>query len=82
MNSEKNEISEQKNVGIDKSKADAFTGRMLDILNDAALSFMISVGHRTGLYDKMAKLHNAGFSNIEVKQLPHDVFNNYIIVRK
>ncbi len=27
-------------------------------------------------------LHNAGFSNIEVKQLPHDVFNNYIIVKK
>ncbi len=41
---------------IDKAKAEAFSGRMLDILNDAALSFMISVGHRTGLYDKMACL--------------------------
>lgn len=32
MNSEKNEISEQNNVGIDESSAEAFTGRMLDIL--------------------------------------------------
>ncbi len=56
MNSEKSKISEQKNIEIDKSKAEAFTGRMLDILNDAALAFMISVGHRTGLYDKMANL--------------------------
>jgi 2-polyprenyl-3-methyl-5-hydroxy-6-metoxy-1,4-benzoquinol methylase len=64
MSSEKNEISEQKNVGIDKSKADAFTGRMLDILNDAALSFMISVGHRTGLYDKMVNLPPSTSQNI------------------
>lgn len=62
MNSEKSDTSKQNNIGIDnnividKSKAETFTGRMLDILNDAALSFMISVGHRTGLYDKMANL--------------------------
>lgn len=49
--------TEEKNVNeIDKVKAEAFTGRVLDILNNAALSFMISVGHRTGLYDSMSKL--------------------------
>lgn len=59
MSKEKNigNISEEKRVNeIDKVKSEAFTGRVLDILNSAALSFMISVGHRTGLYDSMTNL--------------------------
>ena len=27
-------------------------------------------------------LREAGFNNIEVRQLPHDIVNNYYIVRK
>ena len=37
----------------DESRAEAFAGRMLEILNDGALAVMISVGHRTGLFDAL-----------------------------
>ena len=39
---------------VDTSTTDAFAGRMIDILNGAGLAMMISVGHRTGLFDAMA----------------------------
>jgi SAM-dependent methyltransferase/DNA-binding transcriptional ArsR family regulator len=39
----------------DASRAEAFAGRMLDLLNDGALAVMISVGHRTGLLDALAE---------------------------
>src|SRR5688500_13975516 len=38
----------------DPTKIDAFGGRLLGILNDAGLALMISVGHRTTLFDTMA----------------------------
>jgi hypothetical protein len=34
---------------VDQAKADTFAGRMLDILTDAGLALMASIGHRTGL---------------------------------
>lgn len=34
-----------------QAKADAFAGEMLATLNHAALSLMLSVGHRTKLID-------------------------------
>jgi ubiquinone/menaquinone biosynthesis C-methylase UbiE len=37
----------------DESRAEAFAGRMLEILNDGAVTVMISVGHRTGLFDAL-----------------------------
>jgi SAM-dependent methyltransferase len=37
----------------DEARAEAFAGRMLDLLNDGALAVMISVGHRTGLLDAL-----------------------------
>ena len=37
----------------DESRAEAFAGRMLEILNDGAVAVMVSVGHRTGLFDAM-----------------------------
>ncbi len=37
----------------DQERAEAFAGRMLDILNDGAIAVMISVGHRTGLFDAL-----------------------------
>src|SRR5919107_131969 len=39
---------------LDQAKAEAFAGRMLGILNDAALALMASIGHRTGLFDTMS----------------------------
>ncbi len=41
---------------IDNSKANAFAERMLGIANSAGLSLMISIGHRTRLFDIMATL--------------------------
>jgi 2-polyprenyl-3-methyl-5-hydroxy-6-metoxy-1,4-benzoquinol methylase len=38
---------------FDRGKADAFAGRLLTALNDGALCLMVSVGHRTGLFDVM-----------------------------
>ena len=39
---------------FDDAQAEAFAGRMMDILNGAALALMTSVGHRVGLFDAMA----------------------------
>jgi 2-polyprenyl-3-methyl-5-hydroxy-6-metoxy-1,4-benzoquinol methylase len=38
---------------FDETRAEAFAGRMLEILNDGAVAVMISVGHRTGLFDAL-----------------------------
>ncbi len=39
---------------LDQAKAEEFGGRMVGLLNDAMLSLMTSVGHRTALFDTMA----------------------------
>src|SRR4029434_2266710 len=36
---------------FDAKKAEAFAGRMVSALNDAAFGLMVSIGHRTGLFD-------------------------------
>jgi 2-polyprenyl-3-methyl-5-hydroxy-6-metoxy-1,4-benzoquinol methylase len=41
---------------VDQAKADAFAGNLLTALNHGALCLMVSVGHRTGLFDVMSKL--------------------------
>ena len=41
---------------IDQAKAEAFAGQMVGILNGSILGLMTSIGHRTGLFDKMAQL--------------------------
>ena len=41
---------------MDEAKAKAFAARTLEILNDGALALMMSVGHRTRLFDEMAML--------------------------
>lgn len=40
-------------------QAEAFADWMLETLNSAALALMISVGHRTTLFDVMARIHPA-----------------------
>jgi 2-polyprenyl-3-methyl-5-hydroxy-6-metoxy-1,4-benzoquinol methylase len=44
---------------FDESRAEAFAGRMLDMLNAGALMVMTSVGHRTRLFDALAELGGA-----------------------
>ncbi len=41
---------------IDQQKAEAFAGQMIGILTGGMLSLMTSVGHRTGLFDKLATM--------------------------
>jgi 2-polyprenyl-3-methyl-5-hydroxy-6-metoxy-1,4-benzoquinol methylase len=40
---------------FDQAKAEAFAGKLLTALNHGALCLMVSVGHRTGLFDVMSK---------------------------
>ena len=41
---------------LDSSVAGAFAGRLLTALNNGALCLMVSLGHRTGLFDAMSGL--------------------------
>jgi SAM-dependent methyltransferase len=41
---------------LDTDRAEAFEGRMVGMINDGALCLMVSIGHRTGLFDTMASL--------------------------
>jgi ubiquinone/menaquinone biosynthesis C-methylase UbiE len=46
-------------VEIPTAAGNAFAGRMLNAVNEAMLMLMTSVGHRTGLFDKLAEMHPA-----------------------
>jgi 2-polyprenyl-3-methyl-5-hydroxy-6-metoxy-1,4-benzoquinol methylase len=39
---------------LDPKRAEAFAGRLLSALNDGALCLMVSIGHRTGLFDALS----------------------------
>ena len=41
---------------FDSAKAEAFAGRILHALNNGALCLMVSIGHRTGLFDILREL--------------------------
>jgi SAM-dependent methyltransferase len=41
---------------LDEAKRDAFAGKMVGILNGAALALMTSIGRQTGLFEAMANL--------------------------
>jgi 2-polyprenyl-3-methyl-5-hydroxy-6-metoxy-1,4-benzoquinol methylase len=41
---------------IDETKVEAFAEQMLSVLNDAMLTLMTSIGHKTGLFDTMSDL--------------------------
>jgi 2-polyprenyl-3-methyl-5-hydroxy-6-metoxy-1,4-benzoquinol methylase len=43
----------------DEARAEAFAGRVLELLNGGALAVMISVGHRTGLFDALGAREGA-----------------------
>ena len=40
---------------FDHVKAEAFAGKVLTALNNGALCLMVSIGHRTGLFDNMSQ---------------------------
>jgi SAM-dependent methyltransferase len=52
---------------LDQSRKEAFAGRMLGILNDGFLALMVSVGHRTKLFDTMAEMEPATSEEIASK---------------
>ena len=45
-----------KNTTYDEAQAEAFTNRMVTMLNESALALMISIGYQTGLLDTMRDL--------------------------
>ena len=51
-------------TAVEKSKAEQFVERTIEIMNDAGLALMMSIGHRTGLFDTMAKLPPSSVSAI------------------
>jgi 2-polyprenyl-3-methyl-5-hydroxy-6-metoxy-1,4-benzoquinol methylase len=53
--------------GFDQAKAAAFAGELLATLNRGALCLMISVGHRTGLFDIMSQMAPATSSEIAAR---------------
>jgi 2-polyprenyl-3-methyl-5-hydroxy-6-metoxy-1,4-benzoquinol methylase len=44
---------------MDDVKAEAFAERMVQMVNDAGLALLCSIGHRTGLFDSMAEMEPA-----------------------
>jgi len=51
-------------VTIDSAKSEAFAQSLLEVLNHSGLALMISLGHRTGLFDVLARLEAATCQDI------------------
>ncbi len=49
---------------IDAARAEEFGGRVVGWLNGGALAMMFSVGHRTGLFDRLAGLPASSSADI------------------
>ncbi len=49
---------------FDGTRAESFAERMVGALNDGCLALMTSIGHRTGLFDAMAKMPPASSAGI------------------
>jgi SAM-dependent methyltransferase len=52
------------NAALDTNKVQAFAGRLMGILNGGLVGIMLSIGHRTGLFDRMGTLGPA--TSIEI----------------
>ncbi len=52
---------------IDTNKMESFGERLLDMINGAAITVMISIGHRTGLFDTMSVMQPATSAEIAKK---------------
>ncbi|WP_033825247.1 class I SAM-dependent methyltransferase [Kitasatospora sp. MBT63] len=51
-------------VELDAAKQEAFAGRMIEVVNDACLGLMVSLGHEAGLFDAMSVLPPATSAEI------------------
>ena len=47
-------------ISDEANTTDEFADQLLDMLNQGALSLMVSIGHRTGLFDSLAELASPG----------------------
>ena len=47
---------------FDNTKVEAFARKLLKIINGGCLSLMVSVGHKTGLFDTLADLQTPSTS--------------------
>jgi hypothetical protein len=56
--------------GFDNAKAEAFAGKLLEIINGGSLSLMISIGHKTGLFDTLSELQTPSTSE-EIARKAH-----------
>ena len=52
---------------VDKAKAEAFADNLVGFLNGGSTALMVSVGHRTGLFDTMAEMPPATSQEIAEK---------------
>lgn len=57
-------LAEARTTTFDGPAAEAFAGRVMEILNSGAVAVMMSIGHRTGLFDVMNRLPPATSSAI------------------
>jgi 2-polyprenyl-3-methyl-5-hydroxy-6-metoxy-1,4-benzoquinol methylase len=57
---------------FDQAKAEGFAEKLLATLNNGALCLMVSVGHRTGLFDVMSKLPPASAGELAAQAGLHE----------
>lgn len=60
-------MTETDRNGFDQVKADAFSDKLLAVLNNAALALAITLGHRSGLFDTMATMSPSSSEQIATK---------------
>src|SRR5712691_1571542 len=60
-------VSQGSTSGFDKAKAESFAAYTVGLLNSGFLTLMISIGHKTGLFDVMATLQPSGSEQIAWK---------------
>jgi ubiquinone/menaquinone biosynthesis C-methylase UbiE len=60
-------MAEETKTTLDAEKAEAFAGKLLSTLNHGALCLMISIGHRTGLFDALRELPPATTEEIAAR---------------
>ncbi len=57
---------------MEVNSAEAFAEKMLDMMNGAAMMLMVSIGHRTGLFDAMSEMPPASSETIAAKADMHE----------
>ncbi len=60
-------MADAKQMEFDQKRSEGFAENMLDVLNHGALNLMISIGHRTGLFDAMCEMDPATSHEIAAK---------------